>query len=49
MLFITLDIFSKGNKTIPDLNDQQVLIVDDVVFSGQTLFQALRVVSLTKT
>lgn len=36
-----LDVFSKGNKTIPDLNDQQVLIVDDVVFSGQTLFQAL--------
>ena len=27
-----LDVFSKGNKTIPDLNDQQVLIVNDVVF-----------------
>tara|TARA_B100000575_G_C23122054_1_gene649467 strand:+ start:284 stop:724 length:441 start_codon:yes stop_codon:yes gene_type:complete len=38
-----LDVFKKGNKTIPDLNDRQVLIVDDVVFTGQTLFQALSV------
>lgn len=38
-----LDVLNKGNKTIPDLSDQQVLIVDDVVFSGHTLFQALSV------
>ena len=38
-----LDVFSKGNQAIPDLNDLHVLIVDDVVFSGRTLFQALSV------
>jgi pyrimidine operon attenuation protein/uracil phosphoribosyltransferase len=38
-----LDVFSKGSQAIPDLNDQQVIIVDDVVFSGRTLFQALSV------
>ncbi len=36
-------MFSKGSQAIPDLNDQQVIIVDDVVFSGRTLFQALSV------
>ncbi len=42
-LLYNFDVFSKGNQAIPDLSDLQVLIVDDVVFSGRTLFQALSI------
>ena len=39
----SFDVFSNGAQPIPSVNEKQVLIVDDVIFSGRTLFQALSV------
>lgn len=37
------DVFSNGTQPLPSVHEKQVLIVDDVIFSGRTLFQALSI------
>lgn len=42
---VPLDVDQKRKVEVPDMEGRRVLLVDDVIFSGETMFRALQVLS----
>ncbi|MEO1023000.1 MAG: phosphoribosyltransferase family protein [Bacteroidota bacterium] len=43
--FYSFSVSDAANATLPDCNDRFVLLIDDVIFSGKTMFKALSLIT----